>query len=803
MAKRLNTISMVAGTAAGLVGAGYYLLFRRPLPKKSGEVVLTGLNSPVEVYRDSWGIPHIYAQTQQDLFFAQGFVHAQDRLWQMDFNRRMVRGRLSEILGDVALPLDRWMRTLGMYRPVEHEYQLLSEDTRQLLQAYAEGVNARLLQGNLPVEFKLLRFRPEPWTPLDTLTWTKMMAWTLSVNWESEILRAQLIQRVGPVKAAELDMHAHALPPYVIPAGVDYSKIGVEALRRAEQARRFTGAGAMNGAGSNNWVISGLRTSTGQPLLANDMHLSLTIPAIWYENHLYAEDLNLSGITFPGIPGIIAGHNSNVAWGYTNGFPDVQDLYMEHLRRTENGTVQYEVKGEWHDAQVIQETINIKGKPPVVEEVVITRHGPIINSLTPDFSGEQPLALRWTAYEPSCIVEGLSKMGRAQNCYEFEQALRTWSVPSQNTVFADTQGNIAYRLTGCVPVRFKGDGRLPVPGWTDDYEWTGYIPFEEMPSAFNPPEGVIITANNRVVNDSYRHYLSSDYCRGSRAERIHELITEKKKISPEDIRQMHIDLVCIPARVMAGVICQVETDDPELQMLLERLRGWDGNLTADSPLAVFYEDFAIRLMQRLLAQPLGDLAVHYMGKGITPILAEGSILGDRAREWLEQVLLQGVSPWFDLGNGETRDDVIRLVLRETFDDLKQRLGPGLDDWAWGKLHTLTLSHPLGAVKPLDRLFNRGPYPIGGDYYTVWATGATSFDLSSKALVGPPFRFIADLSNLDNCLGVLLPGQSGQPTSGHYDDQLQTWFKGGYHPMLFSKEQVEKESKSKLILSPDS
>jgi penicillin amidase len=351
-------------------------------------------------------------------------------------------------------------------------------------------------------------------------------------------------------------------------------------------------------------------------------------------------------------------------------------------------------------------------------------------------------------------------------------------------------------------LRYKGDGRLPVPGWTDEYEWTGYIPFEEMPSAFNPPEGVIITANNRVVNDSYQHHLSADYCRGSRAERIHEMIAGLKKISPDDIRQMHIDQVCIPARVMAGVIDQVEIDDPELQILLERLRDWDGSLSASSSLAAFYESFVVHLQHRLLDQPLGDLAVHYIGKGITPILAEGSILGDRAREWLDQVLQQPDSPWFDLGSGEKRDDVIRLVLRETVDDLKQHLGPGMDDWAWGKLHTLTLSHPLGAVKPLDRLFNRGPYPIGGDYDTVWACGATRFDLSSKALVGPPFRFIADLSNLDNCLGVLLPGQSGQPTSANYDDQLQTWFNGGYHPMYFSRELVQTESKSKLTLTPD-
>lgn len=799
MGKRMNTVGLIAGTAAGLIGAGYYFLFRRPLPKKKGALKITALSSPVDIYRDGWGVPHIYAKTHHDLFFAQGFVHAQDRLWQLEFNRRMLRGRLSEILGEVALPLDRWMRILGMYRLAEQEYQMLSEETRLSLQAYADGINARMRQKKFPIEFSLLRLYPEPWKPQDTLIWVKMMAWTLSVNWETEILRAQMIAKLGPEKTAELDMHAHALPPYVIPPGVDYSTIGTEALRRAAIASRFSGAGATSGVGSNNWVISAERSATGMPLLANDMHLSLTIPAIWYENHLCAGDMNLSGVTFPGIPGIVAGHTQYVAWGYTNGFPDVQDLYMEHLRRTEDGHVEYEVNGEWLPAKVIPETILVKGKPSVQEEVVITRHGPIINKLAPDFSGEQPLALRWIAYDPSTIINGLFHMSRAKNCYEFEQALRSWDVPSQNTVFADTQGNIAYRLTGKVPLRLKGDGRLPVPGWTDEYEWNGFIPFEDMPSTFNPPEGVIATANNRVVNESYPYFLSSDYCRGSRSGRINELIDGLEKVSIDDIRKMHVDQVSIPGRIMAGVVSGVETDDPELQILLRRLKEWDGNLSASSSMAAFYESFIIHLMHRLLDHQLGDLATNYMGKGITPILSEGSMLGDRAREWLEQVLQQPDSPWFDLGSGEQRDDVIRQTLRVTMNDLKQQLGPDMAKWSWGKLHWLTLSHPLGAVKPLDRLFNRGPYPIGGDYDTVWACGTTRWDLSNKAMVGPPFRFIADLSNLDNCLGVLLPGQSGQPSCPHYTDQLHAWLKGEYHPMLFSLEEVQKQAKSKLVL----
>jgi len=801
MKKLFGTIGLVAGITAGLVGTGYYLLFRRPLPKNKESLDLTGLQATVEVIRDRWGVPHIYAETTHDLMFAQGFVHAQDRLWQMEFNRRLVAGGLSEILGPISLPLDRWMRIIGMRRVAEKEFPLLEESTQIILQSYANGVNARIRQGNFPIEFNLLRFRPEPWSVADTISWSKMMSWTLSVNWEAEILRAQLAARIGPETTAELEMLDYSDSPVIIPPDIDFSGIGNEALIRAEQARRFTGPTAPNGVGSNNWVISGKRTTTGMPLLANDMHLGLTVPSVWYENHLEAEDFHLSGITFPGIPGVVAGHNQNVAWGFTNGFPDVQDLYMEHLRRADDGGVEYEFNGEWLDAQVVQEIIQVKGRKPVTEEVVITRHGPIINKLAPDFTGEQPLSLRWTSLEPSNMLDSLCRMCKAQDCNDFLEALRSWSSPAQNTVFADTKGNIAYKLPGKIPIRAKGDGRFPVPGWTGEYEWIGYIPFDELPYLFNPPQEYIVTANNRVVGKNYPYHLSYDYCTGSRAQRITELINDKKKISIDDIRKMHFDQISIPAQKMADILGHIECDDPEMQIVIARMLSWKGNLSPDSPEASIYEVLAQRLIQRLLENKLGDLTIYYAGKGPTPILAESSIMAERSREWLERILESPHSQWFDLGKGESRDDVLRIVLRETIDHLKQTLGPGINDWTWGKLHTLVFSHPLGAVKPLEKLFNRGPYPLGGDFDTVWATGSSRYDLTKTSVVGPPFRFIADLNNLDNCLGLLAPGQSGQPSSPHYDDNIQSWFNGSYHPMLFNREAIQKETNGILILKP--
>ncbi len=799
----LLTAGLVAGAVSGLAGAAYYWLLRRPLAQQSGKLRLDGLQAPVEIIRDRWGIPHIYAQNHPDLIFAQGYVHAQDRLWQMEFNRRLVAGRLSEILGPVSLDLDRWMRALRMRRTAEQEAALLDESERQMLEAYALGVNARIAQGKLPVEFTLLGFQPEPWIPADTLAWPKMMAWTLCVNWESEILRALLAARLGPEKAAELEPDYEPGMPYVIPEGVSYSCLSSQPLQRAGKLRPFLGPAARQGLGSNNWVLAGSRTASGMPLLANDMHLGLTIPAVWYENHLEAGDLRLSGITFPGIPQIVAGHNGHVAWGFTNGFPDVQDLYLEHLRRTDSGTVQYEYQGEWLDAQVVPELIHVKGGLSVTEEVIINRHGPIINSLSPELAGETPLALRWTALEPNNIMAALAGMNQARDCRQFTQALRHWNVPAQNVVSADIHGNIAYSLPGKIPIRAKGDGRLPVPGWTGEYEWLGYIPFEELPHMFNPPTGFIATANNRVADEGYPYFLSVDYVGPGRISRIQELILSQQAIDPAFIARMHTDQVSTIARRAAQEIGSLSSPDPELQIILRRFQEWDGSLSAESCEATVYQTFLMLLAHHLLDPLLGDLAPHYLGKGITPVLAEGSMLAEHAHAWITRLLHEPASPWWDQGTGETRQSVMLTVLRQAVDQLKEELGPDSRNWAWGRLHQLSLSHVLGAKKPLDRLFNRGPFPLGGDSDTIWAAGMARFSQQTGTMVGPPFRFIADLQDLGRSLGQLLPGQSGQPTSPHYSDNLQAWLKGEYHPMCFHRPDVLAHAAATLTLQPRS
>jgi penicillin amidase len=794
-------MALIDTLLAPLVGATLTWLSERRLPETTGTVVVEGLQAPVEILRDAWGVPHIYAANTPDALFGQGFVHAQERLWQMEFQRRLVAGRLAEVLGSEALPVDRWMRTLGMRRVAEQEVGFLGDSIRTYLVAFVAGINAWIERRRLPVEFTLLRYEPEPWGMADSLSWIKMMSWTLSVNWEAEILRTQLVDRLGPECAAELEPRCAGDQPCIVPPGEPLCSIGDAGIRRADAARTFTGPPADSGLGSNNWVLSGSRTTTGKPLLANDTHLSLSAPAIWYENHVVSDELDITGITFPGIPGVVIGHNGHVAWGFTNGFPDVQDLYIERIRRLDGGRVQVEFEGEWHDAEVRREQIRVRDADPVTEEVITTRHGPIINNLAPDFSGEQPLALRWVSLEPDRMIEALEAMAQARDCEEFREALRFWSAPTQNIVYADTQGNIAYSFPGKVPIRARGDGRVPVPGWTGEYEWTGYVPFEELPHLYNPSQGYLATANNRVVGPDYPHYLGIDHCTGDRAQRIIELIEAKDRIDVPYIQRMQFDQVLPAARIVARYVGQLVADDADMATVVEVMRDWDGALAADSPAAAIYEVFVRRVSLLMLEGRLGDLAARYTGKGPTSVLAEGSIFGQRVTEWLQDVLADPNSYWFDLGDGEDRDRCLKVALRETIEFLKQELGSHPEGWSWGQLHRLTFRHTLGGARPLDQVFNRGPYPVGGDGGTIWATGGSFHNLKSEAIVGPPYRFIADLGDLRNSLGVLVPGQSGHPGSPHYDDQIEDWFTQGYHPILYAREDVEKALEGKLRLEP--
>lgn len=854
-----------------LIGGIVHWLLYRPLPKINGTVRVKGLKGKVEVVRDHWGVPHIYAETEEDLFFAQGYVHAQDRLWQMEFHRRLASGTLAEIAGGMALEVDRFARIIGFRRAAQADLALLGEQTLRYLEAYSQGVNSFIEthRSRLPLEFTLLWHKPTPWSPLDTAVFAKFMGWSLSCNWESELLRGSLVEMLGPEKAAELEPIYPENNPIIVSTGMDYpagpsrSKraspdpasrgVGVPNLLgvRCSNPQQVRGSGALTcgsdrlwespsyqdvaarflaeyhkvagllglggqGAGSNNWVISGARCITGRPLLANDPHLPPLMPSIWYENHLMGggpsagpssgsgrssgRGLAVAGASMPGVPGVVLGHNDRIAWGATNAGPDVQDLYIEHLR-TSSGCPEYQFQGEWEKAQVVREEIKVRGKKePIVEEVIVTCHGPIINGLLGE--GTPPLALRWVGHEPGSMLQSLGING-AGNWEEFVASLRSWSVPAQNMVYADVDGNIGYYMAGQVPIRAKGLGLFPVPGWTGEYEWTGYIPFEELPQVYNPPAGYIASANNKIVGDDYPYFLTLEPMPGYRARRIVDLIEAQDKLSIEDCQAMQVDFYGVPAEELVPYILALQPDDEGCRRAVEYIKGWDRCLTADSVAAAIYEVFEFQFLKLTFSDKLGKWADYYFGAGRLELAPITTFIGWAAVA-LRGFLKQEDSNWFaDGATGEprTREEILLLALRETVSTLRGELGDDMAKWQWGRLHQTTFSHLFGRIKPLHLLFDKGPFPTGGDSETVWqASVVPGFPTSPVAII-PTYRQIIDLGDWERSVAVNSTGQSGQLGSRHYADMIELWRTGSYHPMLWERASIEREAEGTLILLP--
>jgi penicillin amidase len=764
---------------AFLAATGVYLI-RRPFPQVSGTVRLQGLQAEVQVVRDRWGIPHIFAQNERDLFFAQGYVHAQDRLWQMDLSRRVASGRLSEIFGEVTLDTDRFFRTLGLRRVAEEEVRLLDPSQREILEAYSAGVNAYIAthRGRLPLEFVLLRYAPEPWTPADSIVFGKLMAWVLGGNWRAELLRAALIARFGEEGARRL------LPPYPegAPTIVPQEALGFYQALDLKALAALPGPLAPVGVGSNNWVVAGSRTATGAPLLANDPHLEGQMPSIWYEAHLSGGRFDVIGATFPGVPGVIIGHNRNIAWGVTNAGPDVQDLYLEQLHP--NDPTKYLFRGKWEPLRIIREEIRVKGRSePVVEVVRLTRHGPILNNVVEGLPGY--VALQWTALQPNRLYEAVIGINLARDWQEFREALRKWAVPSQNFVYADTRGNIGYQMPGLVPIRAKGNGLVPVPGWTGEYEWVGFIPFEELPSRFNPRRGYIVTANNRVPPPGYRYFIAAEWDPGFRARRIEQLLTEKGKLGIQDFQRIQLDVQSLVAQEVLPVLGNLRPRDPKAQRALELLRGWDGRLAPESTAAAVFEAFLTTLPDALFQEVLGKEVYDMYRKAYwLRVPATLNLLRDPGSGWWQ---------------GD-RGKVLEKALVAAYEELEERLGRDPKRWRWGTLHQPRFTHPLGRVPVLTWIFNTTPPPTGGDGFTV-NNGGYDPDKPFRQTIVASYRQILDLADWDRSLAMHTTGQSGLPLHKHYRDFAPMWAKGEYHPLLFSRARIEAEMEGRLVLSP--
>ena len=770
LALRITAGFLLFLALAALAGYGF---LRQSLPKTSGELHLPGLGAKVEVLRDRHGIPHIYAASLEDAHFALGFVHAQDRLWQMEVNRRIGSGRLAELLGPAALDTDRLMRTLGLRRAAAANLEHYDADTRRLLGAYAAGVNAFLADHRvLPPEFWLLWSTPEPWSALDSIVWTKVMALDLGGNWRSELLRMRLSRTLPLERIHEF------LAPYpgdAAPKIADLKALYSGLEKKLAPERVFSTLDPDAVAGSNSWVVAGARSASGKPLLANDPHLGLTAPPVWYFAHLHAPGPDAIGGTLPGVPGILTGRNQRIAWGLTNTGADVQDLYLEKL-----------------DAPFtrIDEVIKVKGADDERLAVRVSRHGPVISDVSRAAIDAVPrgyaLAMAWTALaDDDLTMQAALKLPRARNWQEFLAAARELHAPPQSGSYADVDGNIGFIAAGRVPVRKPANdlrGLAPAPGWDERYDWTGYIPFEQLPQLFNPPSGTIVLANHKITPPGYRHHITYEWGPPYRARRIEELLGQKAQHDLSSFKAMQSDAVSLAVREL---LPRFTAANPQHEVM-KKLAAWDGTMAPgrDEPLIMtaWWREFA----RELYADELGD--------AFAPNWA--------ARAVFVHNVLSGQAHWCDnlrTPRKESCDYLLIDSLETALEELKRRYG---NDWNWGTAHVARHRHrPFSREPWLAPLFDIA-VPSAGDAYTVNA-GAMDFN------AGEPYanrhaaslRHISDLADPQASVFIHSGGQSGNPLSPLYRNFTASWARGDYVPMVTERARLEADGVERLVLVP--
>jgi penicillin amidase len=804
-----------------LVGAALVLgwwLVHRPLARLDGSAAIGGLKDGVIVDRDGWGRPWIRAKSLQDVVTAQGYMMAQDRLWQMDLLRRAAGGDLSEIFGEVGLTYDRENRTLGMRQAAERAAADATPEIRRLLEAYARGVNDNIAErgGKLPIEFMVLGYEPRAWTPADTYLISLYMYKTLTSTWQEKLNRQWITERVGEERAPDLFVSGSPLDHFIWTAGTSLPssalRAGLLSSTRMSDQRRDTDADeppfaslAWDAArnflaqfeeesseiiGSNNFVVSGAHTASGKPLLANDTHLQLSTPALWYIVHLTAPGLNVEGFALPGAPLVIIGHNDRIAWGFTNSNADVEDLYIENFSHA--NPPEYSAGGKMLTAELRHEVIRVRGKPDVPLDVVVTRHGPIVHR-DAAAEGGRAYALRWTALEPGGLDFGFPFLGKARDWNSFLETTRHIAGPGQNTIYADVDGNIGFTIPARIPVRADGNGALPVPGDTDEYEWKGYIPFEELPRVENPPDGIIATANARTVGPGYKYYLSDRQAGPYRTARLYELLAERTGLTVADCNAIQNDIVSLPNRFLASALLQAaktkQPADARVQQLISQLSDWDARATADSVETSFVEYTRRALFVRLLQPYLGDEVMKY------ELWEPQSVYNDvwwRDKVFLENILHTRAVAWLPSGFANY-DELLMASADDAVSALQKQTGQATESaWNWGRLHPLDMVHPLGRAGLLHRMLSIGRYEQGGTIDTVRAMGVGH---------GPAMRFVADLANFDQSLMEIPTGESGQYASPYYRDQFAEWFAGRGIPAAFSIAGEDAARAHRLTLLP--
>jgi len=784
---------LIAVLVLGETVLGGYFYLRLSLPETEGEFTIAGLDSPVEILRDAHGIPHIFARSERDAQFALGFVHAQDRLWQLEMNRRIASGRLAEILGPAALDTDRFLRTVGIRRVAEANLQRVDAESKKLFGAYAAGVNAFLrTKPVLPLEFWILDVQPEPWSEVDSAAWGKMLAWDLGGNWRAELLRLQLAPRLATSMIEEF------LPPYPGDSSPQLPNLR-DFYRVLEKEPAQVSALDSLGGASNSWVVSGARTASGKPLLANDPHLGLSAPNIWYFAHLHAPGIDQIGATLPGVPGVILGRNDRIAWGATNTGPDVQDLYLEKL----DDAGGYVAPDGHRKFAIVHETIKIKGAADIDLNVRISRHGPVISDVLPRALDATPrghaLALAWTALADDDVSLGaFLKLARARNWNEFVDATRSLSVPQQNLSYADVDGNFGFLAPAKIPIRKRENdlhGLAPAPGWDARYDWAGFIPFDELPRSFNPPSGKIATANHKVVPPGYRYAITYEWDAPYRANRIDELIDSVKKHDGASFARMQADVVSLAARELLPRMVGIQGETLEASEVLKWLGAWNGAMSADRPEPLIFTAWMRELSRALYADELGPA---FRAAWRSRPMFMDDVLSDRNAEsrWCDDVKTPQL---------ETCDEILATSLEKALDDLRKRYGKDANRWTWGAAHEARLRHRPFSRSAWLRAYFDITAPSPGDGYTI---NRGDMDFSDDA---EPFanrhasslRAVYDLADPEASRFIMPGGQSGNPFSIHRRDLMPLWARGDYLPMVSDRKKLEAAGVQRLVLKPAS
>ncbi len=754
---------------------------RAALARLDGELNVPGLKEPVEVLRDRWGVPHIYAKNADDLFFAQGFVAAQDRLFQLELWRRVATGETAELLGPKALEADRFARLIRYRGDMNAEWRSYSPDTKPIVTAFTRGLNAYIDQAGsrLPVEFQILGIAPRKWRPEDCLG--RMSGIVMSRNFQVEVARARLIHAVGLERARRLaptdPPRAFAPAPGLNLAGIDQRILA--GYKAASKSLAFP----LPPSASNNWVVDGTRSASGKPLLASDPHRATALPSLRYLVHLNAPGWNVVGAGEPALPGVALGHNEHIAWGITIVGTDQADLYVEDTHPLD--PTQYKVGDHWERMKLVRESVRVKGQErPVELSLYFTRHGPVIYQ---DAKRRRAYALKWAGSEPggAAYLGGLA-VSRARNQGEFLKALESWKIPALNFVYADREGTIGWVAAGLTPVRKGWDGLLPVPGASGTYEWQGYLAVKDLPQKFNPPDHLIATANHKILPAGYPHAIAYDWAPPYRFLRVKTRLESKKKLDLNDFKAIQHDEVSMPGQALARLVKLVDLSDPELAPYAKLLSGWDGRMARDSAAAALCACWLDELQAAFWAPEVpAELLDLVRTPGGIPVMLAALEKADPA--------------WFGQSARLERDRLLRNSFERAVLRARRDLGHDPARWRWGAVHTATFRHPLAGLGPeYARAFNLSPVPRGGEAQTP---NNTRYDKEFKQVHGATYRQLFDLADWDRALATSAPGQSGQPGSPHYGDLLPLWAEGQYFPLAFSRAKVEELTRNRLRLNP--